>query len=347
MRLNRSVPKVSEESYSRCKDTHRCSRGWNYYNQTSYQSTFSTQIFAGGEHRKIPLFADFEDWRQGTQGWYMSSCKDVNNGEQGCDLRIGEELVRNGKRPKGAHWSPFNFESLGPLVPSFNTTTNSGLVLNTERLSTQVERQRHWINDIETYLAWLLHEMNTTSLEAHTRFRRDILAEMFKTVDEYKHYLASEKQKLSVLENSQCINVSNCDLLFNTSNLQLTGVVNATGTLGFTSNGTEVAIWAFDSIDIVKEVKIQVTGQRAFSLLSKASVFIDTPLIAKPGTLGGFPGGISVSRIDRNISVCNETITHLPFVCDGDYPLLRLNNSTISNNINGPGSGSVRVYTYT
>ena len=328
-RLNRSVRSTPKNKYLRCKDTHRCSRGWNHFNQTSFNSTFTTQLFSGGKHEPIALFADFENWRQGTQGWEKRKRRD--------DLK-----------PEGSHWSPFEYESLGPTVASYNTSSNNGLVLNADRLFEQIQKQKTWILEIEDYIDWINEEMNITSLEAHTRFRGDICSEMEVTLHEYKKRLTKEKEKESKLENSQCanVNVNECTLLFNTSDLTLTGVINATGSIGKTPDGTEVAVWTFDSIDIGNDVTVHLTGQRALALLSKSSVFIDANFTAIPGTLGGFPGGYSVSRIDRLNSVCAEK-GYESFRCDGDYSLSQLNSNTISNNVNGPGSGSLRIYSYT
>jgi hypothetical protein len=302
------------------------------------------QLFSGGRHKQIPLFADFEDWRQGSQGW-GKEC------HQSCSERKGSESNHNHKhfiKPKGAHWSPFDFRSLGPSVPSFNTSYNNGLVLNAERQSEQLRKQGAWISEIEEYIKWIYNEINTTALEARTRFRKNIQSEIERTLYEYEKMLMKEREKMSILANSQCANVDPCVLVFNTSNLSLTGIINATGAVGHTPDGTEVAIWTFDSIDLGKEVDIVITGQRAMALLSKSSAFIDTKFTIKSGTLGGFPGGFSISRNNRLQSVCSETNgIKSPFNCIGDYPLSDIKPDTNSNNINGPGSGSVQIYSFT
>lgn len=346
-RLNKSVRATPINSYSRCKDTHRCGRGWSFYNDTDATSTFTTQLFAGGEHIPIDLFADFEDWKQGSNGWRKKmDCIDNSILDVGCVNKINNTLdKRDARIPKGAHWSPFDFESLGPSIQSFNTSSNNGLVLNRERLFQQVKKQQHWISEIEDYLLWLKSNIEITSLEAITRFRKDIRVEIERTILDYEKILSAEKEKEIILRNSQCTQMAKCSLLFNSSNLELSGAINATGAIGTTPDGSEIAIWTFDSIDIGIEVNIEFIGQRAIALLSKSSVSINTDLIVAPGTLGGFPGGYSVSRVDRLNHVCNENRPQT-FSCDGDYPLMNLNAGTISNNVNGPGSGSVCVYSY-
>ena len=149
---------------------------------------------------------------------------------------------------------------------------------------------------------------------------------------------------------SQCAAIQ-CNLLFNSSDATLTGAVNATGVIVTTPDGTEVALWAFDSIDIDENVNITLTGQRAMALISRSSVRINTTFVALPGTLGGFPGGFSVARRpnDRLVRVCNKLNDERGFldVCRGDQPISELANGIKSNNINGPGSPSTRVYLYT
>ena len=349
-RLNRSVQPTPKDEYTRCKDTHRCSRGWNSYNQTTSESKFTTQLYAGGKHEDIFLFADFEDWRQGTKGW-DKICVDLNHTHSTCGTKHKRKPTEHANTPVGAHFAPFDYPSLGPSIPSFNSSKNNGLVLNEEHLNEQVRKQKRWISEIESYLQWIREEINITSLEAKIRFRKQIRSELMKTMMDYEDLLSTETHKLNVLKGSQCSKVdkNDCFLLFNSSNLELSGIVNATGSLGFSPDGTEVAIWTFDSIDLGKEVRVHFTGQRALALMSKSSVLIDTNFTIRPGTLGGFPGGYSIARDNRWKSVCQDLSSKnkAPFACDGDYPLSKLQNFTVSNNINGPGSASVRVYTFT
>ena len=351
--LRRSAGKSPSSSYERCKATQRCARGWNQYFQSSSESKSTMQSFAGGEHTKIALFADFEDWRQGTRGW-KQSC-DFRRSSDKCFPQASNESHL--LKPRGAHWSPFLFNSLGPNIPSFNSSSNNGLVLNEVKLEFEIEQQLQLIEDIENYIKWIKNEMNITSLDAKTQFRIDIKNNLIRTQHDYQSLLTREKRKLDKLSNSQCRN-EKCSLLFNTSNLELTGAINATGIIAKTPDGTEVATWSFDSIDIGNEVNVTLTGQRPMALLSKSSVQINTTMRVHPGTLGGFPGGFSVFRKkkDRINSVCNEEshenvrkddYSILSSFCPGDSPLSELEMETKSNNINGPGSSSVRVYLHT
>ena len=331
-RFMRSSRLDKRSDYERCRETQMCSQGWSHYNESTDVSTFTSQEFPGGEHYSIPLFEDFENWRRGSsllQGLETSS-------------------FSKGKELEGAYWSPVDFISLGPKVPSYNRTVNSGLVLNQNKKEVDIEKQRAWIAEIQLYLDWIRKEENITSLDARTRSRLEIKDTLHLTYKQYSKMLEKEEQKLKIMVESQC---SECILTFNTSSLEMNGSMNATGVIATTPDGTEVAVWTFDSIDIDNNVKLQLTGQRALALISKSSIHIDTVLVVTPGTLGGFPGGYSVKRDSshRLVSICNEEEGNLNRrnpICEGDQPLSNKRSNTHSNNVNGPGSPSSRIYSY-
>ena len=82
-------------------------------------------------------------------------------------------------------------------------------------------------------------------------------------------------------------------------------------------------------------------------LISKTAAVINTTINISPGTLGGFPGGRSVARL-RNDSL-NDTPMPI-YICDlnsycSDSPYKQYTNKEllISNNVNGPGSGNLRL----
>lgn len=64
------------------------------------------------------LFADFEDWRMGTFGWTMRGAPDPRDGDfdDGYGSGNGENEARI-MAPRGGHFDPRNFSSLGPRVP--------------------------------------------------------------------------------------------------------------------------------------------------------------------------------------------------------------------------------------
>jgi hypothetical protein len=314
-----------------------------------HRSTF--QYFSGGKHFQAALFADFDDWRQGTAGW-KQSC----DWEDNIDHCKPRNLNRNTK-PRGAHWSPFDFDSLGPNIPTFGGKRNQGLVLNMRRKMIEIQHQKDRIFELETHVQWLSNAMHSASLDPSARFRRDIISRLQEEQKLYLELLRDEQETLTQLSSSQC-SADSCFLLFNTSNLLMSGNIEARGYIDITPDGTEVAVWSFDSIDLGEEVMIETTGQRAMALLSRSSLYINTSIILKPGTLGGFPGGYSVARSKeyRLRSICREDINEDEResrcygdenCCPGDITISDLPVGQVSNNINGPGSQSVRVHMYT
>ncbi|TMW62075.1 hypothetical protein Poli38472_009568 [Pythium oligandrum] len=106
-------------------------------------------------------------------------------------------------------------------------------------------------------------------------------------------------------------------VVFNTDKATVWGDVSFKGALTTTKSGTKVAVFNFMTVYLGQGVKVRFVGNQAVSILSRSSMIIDTELRARPGTLGGFPGGGFVGVNTRN------------------------------NNQNGPGSPSVRVYVKT
>ena len=166
-----------------------------------------------------------------------------------------------------------------------------------------------------------------------------------------------------------------CEIHFDTSELRLSGAINDWGVAATTDQGTEVAVFAFDSIELGPEIVVKLTGQRALVLLSRSSVVLNTTLNATPGTLGGFPGGFSWGR---NVShaLWDHPDDFHPSRLEGDSAMVHpvAETDTVarggdtygnriqqpgsggaqavpegvpSNNVNGPGSGNVRVYLQT
>jgi hypothetical protein len=120
------------------------------------------------------------------------------------------------------------------------------------------------------------------------------------------------------------------------------------GALRFTRSGTAAAVFTFNSIYLGPEVDVTVVGQRALVLISKTSAVINTTISIPPGTLGGFPGGGSVARL-RSDSLNDDPMSI--FICDlnsycSGSPFSQIKNSLeslVSNNVNGPGSGNLRI----
>ena len=292
----------SNVTYDRCKSTGRCPNGWSKYEQHVGTVKQTEQYFGGGEHKEgsAVLVRNYEDWREGT--------RPVARGVEGG----GWQATTTGTKPAGSHFDPFDYVSLGPSVPSRNTTSNNGLVLNADVLAYDVGLVERRIEELETFVDFTSDNLSVARLDAVKRCRRDTKIDMSRTLADYSASVLDEKAKKLVLSNSQCANVP-CELLFNTTSLALTGAISATGTLvpssalpGGVVGGPDVALWSFDSIDLSADVRVVLTGQRAMALTSRSSVFIDSELFVQAGTLGGFPGGYSVGRgaDDRLSTVC-------------------------------------------
>jgi hypothetical protein len=199
---------------------------------------------------------------------------------------------------------------------------------------------------------WITANIDTINMDANLRSRRDVHLVQAMSLSNVSNWYANEQSELILLNSSQCV-LQSCSLLFNTSDATLTGAINATGVIQSTSNGTQVALFAFDSIYIGPEVEVVLVGQRALVLSSRTSIVINTTFQVTPGTLGGFPGGASVARIVNESLVDNPRlvmICDLTNSCDNSRPNTNFSDaeraSFISNNVNGPGSGNLRFYPF-
>ncbi|OQR87711.1 carbohydrate-binding protein [Achlya hypogyna] len=109
------------------------------------------------------------------------------------------------------------------------------------------------------------------------------------------------------------LEVASGNLIFDTTTARVYGDVNLQGMLVRTTANTTVALFNFLTLYLGDSVAVQLKGNHALVLLSRSSAVVDTPLVAPPGMLGGFPGGGYAGAV----------------------------------NSNGPGSPSVRVYAHT
>lgn len=279
---------------------------------------------------EVPMFCDFEDWRIGSHGWSFPF--------------PGDDRI-----PRGAHWSPFQFDPLGPTMVQERNRAFDGLVLDSSLLKTRIQNLNNVMKELDKKVKWIDEVSPITSLGATFKSRNDILSAMFTKRLNFVAQKESEKNILIELSSAQCAHVP-CNLQFNSSNLLLTGAVSGKGAIAKTKNGTEVAVWTFSSINLDSNVHVSFTGQRAIALLSRSSVYINTKFVVIPGTLGGMPGGYSVSRSVHNQlrSICSEDLMGLNrrSNCEGDEAKPMINNSSVSNNVNGIGSPSLRTYEF-
>jgi hypothetical protein len=334
-RTNSTQLRIIEEpiffdQYERCKATQNCPRASASYNITTREREFHFQFHQNGEKVTIPMFCDFEDWRAGSLGWSLS-------------------FSGYNHKPHGAHWSPFDFHPMGPMHLTQTDHSLGGLVLNSRLLQSKVQEQKNLIDELNKKVKWIDEVSSITSLGVNFKSRQDILGVMYAKRLDIMAQIETEKSMLTELSRSQCIQVA-CNLLFNSSNLVLSGAVSANGTIVKTKNGTEVAVWTFSSINLDSNVRVSFIGQRAIALLSQSSVHIDTKFVVVPGTLGGMPGGYSISRGSHNQlrSICSEDVLELNkrTDCEGDEPKPSIKNRSVSNNVNGIGSPSLRTYEF-
>jgi len=262
------------------------------------------------------------------------------------------DTVEPMKAIKGAHFWPFHQRSLGPTWPAFHEEENQGLVLDRRNLYRQIKRQETLINDIQGRVKWTRDNDEFSTMGYELRSRKDVKRNMTWVAQDYEDWEMNERAELQELSLSQC-SQRNCTIMFNTSSLELIGAINDMGVLRHTGNGTEVAVYTFNSIYLGPEVEVILVGQRALSLVSKTQLIINTTFYAHPGTIGGFQGGFNTARLyddslsdtPRDIRICDignycsiedRNLTHRNFTRD-ERAAIR------TNNVNGPGSGNLRV----
>lgn len=353
-RSNTSLPFVGYAShilspdYERCKATQRCARGNIHYDQANASIYYTTQAFAGGAHVMANLFASFEDWRPGTFGWRPLQQESAASGLTNWSVFTPNGVDNHSITIRGAHIKPFAFSRLGPHIRTINTfgwcherqpcqpAWNGGLVLNVQRQASDIELQQALVDNVADDLEWILEHEETALLDADgARARFDSAGLMRKRAHDVQAKLRRESQVLEDLSTSQCAGLNMCELLFNTSSLQLRGAINATGEIAVSGVGYEVAVFAFDSVSLGPEVNVTLVGQRALVLASRSSVLLNTSFAVTPGTLGGLPGGFSIAR--RPEDTLSDDPKDLPVDDPESY-------SFVSNNVNGPGSPSTRVH---
>ncbi|KAG6958275.1 hypothetical protein JG687_00009488 [Phytophthora cactorum] len=108
-------------------------------------------------------------------------------------------------------------------------------------------------------------------------------------------------------------------LVFDTDRAELRGDVQLDGVVTTTRlGGTSVAVFNFMTVYIGKGVRVRFQGNRAVAILSRSSFIVDTELRARPGTLGGFPGGGFIGSGSSSVRVYVKTLStsgkHVPEV---------------------------------
>ncbi len=193
-------------------------------NQTNNDVVYYQRIYERGERRKVSLFLDFEDWRMGTRGFsWDGNIPPTAEGQSSIALA----RAKPGKI-RGAHFWPFDQDSLGPDIPCYLQERNQGLVLDRRLHHTQIGFQEALVHDLEGRVDWIEENIEWARMDATRRSRRDVRHYMIGEHTHFKQWLENERAELMVLNVSQCAVVS-CYLLFNTTSLQLTGAIQDTG----------------------------------------------------------------------------------------------------------------------
>lgn len=129
---------------------------------------------------------------------------------------------------RGAHFWPFDQDSLGPDVPCYLLERNQGLVLDRALQRSQVDLQTALVTDLQGRIDWLTESIEVAVMGPELRSRKDVRTNLSDVRQDYINWLNNELVELQELSSSQCVNQA-CKLLFNTSSLQLTGAINDTG----------------------------------------------------------------------------------------------------------------------
>eukprot|EP01038_Epipyxis_sp_PR26KG_P012059 gene12059-16136_t len=348
-RLNDPIRSSLIQPYDRCKANRRCNWGLVEHDQYTNDVRFFQRLFERGTLFETNLFLDFEDWRIGSRGFSWNGyIPPTKSGYTSIPkARAADGIIR------GAHFWPFDQASLGPDIPCYLTERNQGLVLDRKLQNKQINQQEALIKDIKGRTEWIEENIEVAQMNAVLRSRKDVRANLTWVKADYHHWYMNEVAELVELNTSQCVS-TRCMIQFNTSSLELTGAITGTGVVKYTSSGTEVALFSFNSIYLGPEVEVILVGQRALSLVSKTSIVINTTILVKPGTIGGFQGGGSVARYESDQLSDNPRSI---FICSlGNYCNFGSANSSsdsslsneaiISNNVNGPGSGNLRINTF-
>ena len=295
------------------------------------------------------LFLEFEDWRLGTRGFtWNGNIPPTKEGFTSIpQARASPGTIR------GTHFWPFDQDPLGPDIPCFMEERNQGLVLDRRLHNSQIGKQEALVFDLEGRVDWIDENIEYARMDSVRRARKDVKEYMTAEKIHFSQWLENERVELKQLNSSQCT-LQKCSITFNTSSLTLTGAIEDVGVIRYTGIGTEVAVFSFNSIYLGPDTEVILVGQRALALVSKTTAVINTTFIVRPGTLGGFPGGNSVARLTSE-SLKDDPVDIV--ICElGNYCVNRTGLAAtltdeqranlVSNNVNGPGSGNLRIHPF-
>ncbi|CAM9699013.1 unnamed protein product, partial [Laminaria digitata] len=191
------------DEYERCKDVHRCNRAWINYNSSVRSIHFTTQAFRQGLHVPASMFANFEDWRMGTFGWLMRGAPDPRAG----DSDGGDAAEDGGVSPRGGHFDPRNFTSLGPRVSVEvrGLRDFSGLVLDTQQKDRAMAALEIEAAQLRDKLSWIVETRYKASLDASHRSRQDAAAAADEAAESVQSDLDDVLDTRNTLNSTQCL----------------------------------------------------------------------------------------------------------------------------------------------
>ena len=185
------------------------------HDQSTNNVKYYQQLFDRGKLYDSQLFLDFEDWRLGARSFNM----------EGVHAPSNDSTVR----VRGAHFDIFALDSIvGADVPSFLGERNQGLILDRLTQRQQLDYQEALVNDLKGEIDWMEKEIETATMSAKLRARKDVRASMQHEIISTTQWWRSEVDELNQLNSSQCVQTS-CYLLFNTSSLALSGAISGKG----------------------------------------------------------------------------------------------------------------------
>ncbi len=199
------------------------------HDQFTNDARFFQRLFDNGVLFETNLFLDFEDWRMGSRGFSWNGYVPPSAlGSSSIPKARAAAGTTDSGGIRGAHFWPFNQTSLGPDIPCFRTERNQGLVLDRALQQSQVDAQVALVDDLQGRIDWLGANIEVAAMGPTLRSRKDVRSNLTWVQADFVHWRSNEVAELRELNSSQCAE-HQCVVLFNTSSLQLTGAVNATG----------------------------------------------------------------------------------------------------------------------
>eukprot|EP00924_Labyrinthula_sp_SR-Ha-C_P001282 augustus_masked-scaffold_7-processed-gene-19.96-mRNA-1 protein AED:1.00 eAED:1.00 QI:0/-1/0/0/-1/1/1/0/1696 len=119
-KANSSIFPNSPEEFQTCVATHRCPRAYTKFNETSNDLSFESAAFINGNRNSAGLYADFQNWKQGSKGW---------------STLLDHSHLYGAIKASNVNISSFDY----PLLPELYVKVNETIVFNTSNFSAYVD----------------------------------------------------------------------------------------------------------------------------------------------------------------------------------------------------------------